>query len=481
MCWVVVAEGGPGARPSRVLCPALALLLLVLGAPSGAQAETGTIDLHFEGGGATFLTAPQTGYFGFGGGAAAAFEWSIIDLIGIEAEYLFAGFPAGDGAFARPDGQIHLLGAGVRLRPLNDDAGFAGHVGEHPDWHEGNWHGDLWLSAHVGWVRTGGLDRFAFDAGLGYELSLVDGFSLGPYARYLHVVQPDDEPLDPADALALSFGLAGTFCLTSCSVHRPPPDSDGDGLNDRVDRCPLEAEDPDGFEDDDGCPDPDNDGDGILDPVDACPLEAEDFDGRHDGDGCPEPEIDSDGDTLLDEDDGCPLEAEDRDSFEDGDGCPDPDNDGDGFPDGADDCPNDAEVVNGVDDEDGCPDQALVHVEHDRIVLEDMVHFEFGTAVLRAGSRPILEDVARLILAHAEYVHVTIEGYADEQGDEEFNQELSQRRADRIRETLIRMGVEAERLSARGHGEADPIAAGGTIEAFQQNRRVEFVITRDRP
>ena len=52
----------------------------------------------------------------------------------------------------------------------------------------------------------------------------------------------------------------------------PDVDSDGDGLVDRLDGCPKDAEDKDGFQDEDGCPDPDNDGDGLLDVVDRCPA-----------------------------------------------------------------------------------------------------------------------------------------------------------------------------------------------------------------
>ena|GEM_PF-5784673 len=99
-------------------------------------------------------------------------------------------------------------------------------------------------------------------------------------------------------------------------------DTDGDGIADRLDKCPNEAEDRDGFQDDDGCPDPDNDGDGIADAVDKCPND-----------------------------------AEDKDGFQDDDGCPDPDNDGDGIADAVDKCPNEPETVNGIDDQDGCPDQ----------------------------------------------------------------------------------------------------------------------------
>ncbi len=106
-------------------------------------------------------------------------------------------------------------------------------------------------------------------------------------------------------------------------------DSDNDGINDDVDKCPYEEEDIDGFEDEDGCPDIDNDGDGIIDFKDGCQNIAEDLDGYMDEDGCPDP--DNDGDGILDLDDACPDVAEDFDGFEDEDGCPDADNDGDGI------------------------------------------------------------------------------------------------------------------------------------------------------
>ncbi len=464
------------ARTASIPAGASAIAAILCSSPR-VGAEVGTLSLHFEGGGAAFLSTPQRDdYFGLGGSAGATLEWAFAEIAGVEAAFLFAGFSPGDGPNARPDGRLFMAGAGVRLRPINDSSGFLWHVGDREDEHEGNAHGDLWLSAHVGWVRTGAFDRVGFDAGAGYELSLWDGLLLGPFVRWFQVVHWDD-PLDDRDAFGITFGLGGTICLTTCSVHVPPPDSDGDGINDRRDRCPLEPEDPDGFRDDDGCPDPDNDGDGIADPLDACPMEPEDFDGRRDEDGCPEEEIDSDGDTILDDDDGCPLEPEDLDRFRDGDGCPDPDNDGDTIPDARDACPDEAEVINGVDDEDGCPDQTLARVVEDRIVLEQMLHFEFGTAILRRDSLPVLEAVARLLTMHPQYARVTINGYADHQGDTRFNLWLSQRRSERIRELLIGFGVAPERLEARGFGEADPIADGTSIDANRENRRVEFVIT----
>ncbi|HWU89018.1 MAG TPA: thrombospondin type 3 repeat-containing protein [Kofleriaceae bacterium] len=65
-------------------------------------------------------------------------------------------------------------------------------------------------------------------------------------------------------------------------------DSDGDAIIDARDKCPQQAEDRDGYEDDDGCPEFDNDGDGIPDAQDRCPLLPETINGTQDDDGCPD-------------------------------------------------------------------------------------------------------------------------------------------------------------------------------------------------
>jgi hypothetical protein len=152
-------------------------------------------------------------------------------------------------------------------------------------------------------------------------------------------------------------------------LEQPPcSDLDADGICDDVDVCPLEAEDFDGNEDEDGCPEEepclDTDGDGICDDVDVCPLEAEDFDSNDDEDGCPEEEpcLDTDADGVCDEQDNCPLvnnplqEDFDFDGF--GDFCDD--SDGDGYLDSTDLCPLEAEDFDGNDDEDGCPEEEPV-------------------------------------------------------------------------------------------------------------------------
>lgn len=92
-------------------------------------------------------------------------------------------------------------------------------------------------------------------------------------------------------APATPDGLAGVPDLSlPPSIQLPAAirDTDGDGIPDRLDKCPNDPEDKDGFQDDDGCPDPDNDADGIPDRVDKCPNEPENFNGYQDDDGCPD-------------------------------------------------------------------------------------------------------------------------------------------------------------------------------------------------
>ncbi len=135
-------------------------------------------------------------------------------------------------------------------------------------------------------------------------------------------------------------------------------DTDNDGVTDENDKCPMQKEDRDNFEDEDGCPDRDNDSDGIPDETDKCPgtdkdrgnkfeNAAEDLDGFEDDDGCPE--LDNDKDGIPDKQDHCPSAAGDKDKR----GCPASliDSDDDGTPDDKDKCPKDAGPAESL----GCP------------------------------------------------------------------------------------------------------------------------------
>jgi outer membrane protein OmpA-like peptidoglycan-associated protein len=252
-------------------------------------------------------------------------------------------------------------------------------------------------------------------------------------------------------------------------------DSDGDGIPDAQDACPNEPEDKDGFDDEDGCPDPDNDQDGIPDKKDKCPNEPEDKDGFQDDDGCPETDNDNDG--IPDAQDKCPNDPEDRDGFQDDDGCPDLDNDGDGIPDAADKCPNEPETKNGVDDDDGCPDTGgAVVVTGNKIELPEQIQFETGKATILSRSEALLDRIADKIKANANVKRIRIEGHTDDVGTGKKNQELSQQRAESVRDYLIKKGIEADRLQAVGYGNSRPIDKRKTAEARAKNRRVEFII-----
>jgi hypothetical protein len=125
---------------------------------------------------------------------------------------------------------------------------------------------------------------------------------------------------DPAPEVARLPDWRLTLAVT-WRVGLARGDRDQDGIGDAADACPGEAEDFDGFEDQDGCPDPDNDQDGIPDRRDLAPSLPEDPDGFEDDDG--RPDMDNDGDGIPDAEDGCPDEPEDFDGDRDMDGCPD--------------------------------------------------------------------------------------------------------------------------------------------------------------
>ena len=205
------------------------------------------------------------------------------------------------------------------------------------------------LGGGAGLIKGIGSPDYEFFLSLGYAPDIRDSDGDGiPNSR-------DKCPLVPEDK-------DGFQDEDGC----PDDDNDGDRNPDATDKCPNQAEDIDGFEDDDGCPDLDNDKDGIPDLQDKCPNEPEDGKPPYPKDGCPASKRDSDGDGIMDDEDKCPLEEEDMDGFEDGDGCPDLDNDHDGIPDAQDKCPLCPEDKDGFQDEDGCPD-----LDNDHDGIED--------------------------------------------------------------------------------------------------------------
>ncbi|MDI7269328.1 MAG: OmpA family protein, partial [Myxococcota bacterium] len=173
-----------------------------------------------------------------------------------------------------------------------------------------------------------------------------------------------------------------------------------------------------------------------------------------------------------------PDDPEDFDDFQDDDGCPEPDNDMDGVPDAADRCPDQPETLNGFQDEDGCPDRgdALVVVTESRIEIKQQVNFATDSdRIIGRISFQILDVVAAVLRAN-QRIRIEIQGHTDSQGRYEHNVNLSQRRAEAVRNYLTGAGVAADRMVARGYGPDVPIADNRTRAGRTANRRVEFHI-----
>jgi len=124
----------------------------------------------------------------------------------------------------------------------------------------------------------------------------------------------------------------------------------------------------------------------------------------------------------------------------------------------------------------GCP-AAEVRVVEDRILIDDVIHFEFDSPRIRHASYPLVRSVASFIMAHPELTLVSIEGHADAQGTETYNLKLSEARAASTRALLVRFGVDERRLRVVGHGKSRLKVPTNAPE--QANRRVEFIVTRD--
>jgi outer membrane protein OmpA-like peptidoglycan-associated protein len=253
--------------------------------------------------------------------------------------------------------------------------------------------------------------------------------------------------------LALGFGpgLSGGYgtpvfrtlaALTVTSREEPPlrpalPDWDGDGVPDRVDRCPKQW----GTPENQGCPPSDRDNDGVPDDEDRCPLTP----GPIEHNGCP----------------------------------PDLDTDRDGTPDSVDDCPR--QPGKGPR---GCPRKGA-QLRRRTIRILDRVRFGPQSADLRPESHAILDAVAALLQQHPQVALAEIQGHTDDTGDDQFNLKLSQERAEAVKRYLVSKGVAEGRLAPHGYGEDRPIrpvtermTAAEKEAARAMNRRVQFVILR---
>ncbi len=112
------------------------------------------------------------------------------------------------------------------------------------------------------------------------------------------------------------------------------------------------------------------------------------------------------------------------------------------------------------------------------IVNMSDVLFDTGSYTLKTGAREKLAKISGIVLAHPG-LNLQIEGHTDSVGSDEMNQQLSERRADSVRDFLAEQGVPGSAISARGFGKTQPVASNDTAEGRQRNRRVELVVNGD--
>lgn len=192
-------------------------------------------------------------------------------------------------------------------------------------------------------------------------------------------------------------------------------------------------------------------------------------------------EADPDHDGLIGDADHCPKEAGRPENF----GCPDKDSDGDGVMDRDDECPD---LAGGPHGKKGCP---TVYIKGDEIVILDEVHFATDKDILLDDSKPIIEEVAEVLVQHPEIREVQIEGHTDIRATDAYNINLSQRRVNSVMKYLTEeRGIDPTRLQAKGFGHSAPIfddtGCLGPDEGLDQNcrfmtsknRRVVFRIMR---
>ncbi len=116
---------------------------------------------------------------------------------------------------------------------------------------------------------------------------------------------------------------------------------------------------------------------------------------------------------------------------------------------------------------------------YDRIVADGKfvtrgILFDVNKSTIKPESMGVINKILKLMQKHPD-LKFRIEGHTDSDGDESFNQKLSEERALAVKDLLISSGIEKERLESKGYGETKPVADNSTPEGKANNRRVEFI------
>jgi len=273
-------------------------------------------------------------------------------------------------------------------------------------------------------------DRFFFDAGVGAKVNFTDNLALKLEAIYM--LKPTTLHAGNADSnlmtlVGLTYSFGAQAQKKSPVVTAPVAvDSDGDGVLDTNDKCPNTPDNT--TVDVTGCPvAQDDDNDGVLNTLDKCPNTPAGV--QVDAKGCKiNPDLDGDG--VLNAQDMCP------------------------------DTP-----ANSAVDQNGCPATITLDIQ-----------FQTNSYTVTSDSFANIDKYASFLKKNPNY-SAQIVGYTDNRGAASYNQRLSEKRAQEVVKMLEARGVSSSQLSAKGMGEANPIADNTTATGRAQNRRIEAQLT----
>ena len=293
--------------------------------------------------------------------------------------------------------------------------------------------------------------------GVGFKWKMGQSrFSIKGEYRTRLAYKSGDNLADNITSLGVQYKFGGKKPVPAPQTNA---DSDGDGVLDIWDACP--DNEPGTQVGSKGCPLRDREGDGdsdrIPDGKDECPHtpKGDSVDLR----GCT---LDSDRDGVTSDKDRC--RATPFGAVIDTYGCS-RDDDRDGVPYHLDDCPD--TIAGARVDIFGC--------EINDVIRLPGVNFVTGSDRILAGTESILGSAAETLKMHRD-LEIEVAGHTDSVGQGDSNYSLSERRAKTARDYLVDLGVDADRLTARGYGESQPVADNETAEGRADNRRVELRI-----
>ena len=383
------------------------------------------------------------------------------------------------------------------------------------------------VSANPYIISTDYLDDIAAAFENDSYTSILVGFSYSPFV--------DSDGDGDGDGVVDSKDMcADTPVGVKVDEFGCPVDSDGDGIPDIKDLCLSEAEDFDGFQDEDGCPDYDNDADGIPDSIDLCRDEAEDFNGVEDEDGCPEEsEIVSEQKIIIAADDifspnSAVIKIEGKKKLEEVirqvqvstgkkwriEGHMDSYGDkmflknlsferanavleficyfggfrkenfqvlgmGDNYPIGDNNTEKGRkqnrriEIISEATDE--ISDSTVKpDEEFNQFILRGDDTFESNSANLKELAKTLLNEIASYI-KNQTGSRWRIEGYMDNQGSVSFLKKLSSKRANAVYDYFISEGLASDQFTVSGLGSSNPVTTNNTEEGRSANRRILII------